>query len=141
MLECLNFIQKSIERCLSVEDQPKQSSVLNLLTKFATQNNISERVLVHCYRMNFFFLMRVESMVAKEAMLSANEMCSKFGTTPKNLLNWHREELFKCLVLGCVGNFLQYGFGINKTLINVSKKKIQNYLEKRYLYTKSRFLD
>lgn len=107
---------EAIKQCLvSVENQPKQSSVLNILTRFATHQNITEYVLLHCFQINLFFLIRVESMVVKEAMLCADNMCTKFGTAPSHFLNWHKETIFKILIKECVINWLQHGFGIHKT--------------------------
>lgn len=118
--KCLENLRKAVISAVSVEDQPVQASVVMMLLKFSTHKGIKEDVLLRCFKMQLIFLLRVESEVAKSAMLAMTEMCISFGTNPKHLFDWYKDIVFGLLIDGAVANFMEHGLGLDKTLANVS---------------------
>lgn len=118
--KCLENLRTSVISAVSVENQPVQASVVMLLLKFSTHSGIKEDVLLRCFKMQLIFLLRVESEVAKNAMLAVTEMCIRFGTNPKQLFDWYKDIVFSLLIDAAVANFMEHGLGLNTTFANVS---------------------
>lgn len=118
--KCLENLRTAVISAVSVVHQPVQASVVMMLLKFSTHKGIREDVLLRCFKMQLIFLLRVESEVAKSAMLAVTEMCIRYGTNPKQLFDWYKDIVFGLLIDGAVANFMEYGLKLDKTFANVS---------------------
>lgn len=118
--KCLENLRTAVTKAVSVQHQPVQASVVLLLLKFSTHQGIKEDILLRCFKMQLIFLLRIESEVAKNAMIAVTEMCVRFGTNPKQLFDWYKDIIFSLLIDGAVANFMEHELGLNKTLANVS---------------------
>lgn len=121
--KCMENLRTAVISAFSgadVEQQPVQASVVMMILHFSTHNGITEDVLLRCFKMQLIFIIRVESAVAKNAMLAVTEMCTRFGTSPAQLFDWYKDIVLGLLIDGAVTNFMEHGLGIIKTLANVS---------------------
>lgn len=96
----------------------RQAGVVAVLQAVATHAGAAEVTLLQAFVLTLWFLVRVESEVAKTAALAAFEMCARSGTTVHLLVAWHRERVFQLLCGAAVANWLQHGLGLHRTLSN-----------------------
>lgn len=120
MQKCLNNMLGCIIDSVEDKNQQYQSSVLNILYKFGTIKCISEKTLLRCFCMTFYYLIKVESVVSKEAGLCAIRMCAAHNLTPTDLVNWYKDFVFKLICRLGVFVFLEYDYGLVASLTNVS---------------------
>lgn len=118
--KCLEKLLECTKKFLMSEHKSDQSSALQLISSFATSNEITETNLLNCFRMSLYFCMCSKSMVSRQAAIRATEMCYTFGITPKNLLIWYKTEILKLIVTICVSNYITYNVGLQKSLRTVS---------------------
>lgn len=119
--KCLEQLLKCTKKFLLSDKKEDQSAALQLISSFATSDQITETMLLNCFRMTIYFCMSSRSMVSRQAVLRATEICYKFGITPKNLLVWYRTDIFKQIVTLCVSNYISYNVGLQKSLQMVSE--------------------
>lgn len=117
--KCLEQLLQCTKKFLMCDKKENQSSALQLISSFATSTEITESMLLHCFRMTLFFCMSSKSMVSRQAVLRATEICYKFGINPKNLLIWYKSDLFKLIVSLCVSNYISHNVGLQKSLQTV----------------------
>lgn len=118
--KCLEQLLSGTKKFLSSDKKIDQSTTFQLIAAFATSNQITETMLLNCFRMIIYFCMSSKSMVSRQAVLRATEICYKFGITPKNLLVWYKMDIFKQIVMLCVSNYLGHNVGLQKSLQMVS---------------------
>lgn len=118
--KCLEQLLNGTKKFLYSDKKMDQSITLQLIAAFATSNQITETSMLNCFRMIIFFCMSSKSMVSRQAVLRATEICYKFGITPKNLLVWYKMDVFKQIVMLCVTNYLGFNVGLQKSLQTVS---------------------
>lgn len=118
--KCLEQLLNGTKKFLWSDKKIDQLVTLQLIAAFASSNQTDETMLLNCIRMTIFFCMSAKSMVSREAVLRATEICYKFGTTPKNLLVSYKMDVFKQIVMLCVTNYLGYNVGLQKSLQMVS---------------------
>lgn len=110
-------LSKAVEQSMS-GDSESQSAVVQLLRAVATHPHCTEITVLQGVLLALVYLVRAESQAAKTAALAAVEMCSRFGTTVRKMVAWHRERIFQLLVDAAVANYLQYGLPLQTTLSN-----------------------
>lgn len=118
--KCLEQLLKSTKKFLMSDQKVDQSCALQMISSFAMSSEISETMLLNCFRMTLYFCMSSKSMVSRQAALRATEICYKFGIIPKNLLIWYKTDIFKLIVTLCVSNYMSYNIGLQKSLQTVS---------------------
>lgn len=118
--KCLEQLLQCTKKFLLSDKKEDQSAALQLISSFATSSEITETMLLNCFRMTIYFCMSSRSMVSRQAVLRATEICYKFGITPKNLLVWYKTDIFKQIVTLCVSNYISYNVGMQKSLQMVS---------------------
>lgn len=131
--KCLDKLLQCTKMVLMSEKKSDQLSALQLISSFATSKEITEPMLLNCFRMCLYFCMCSKSMVSRQAALRATEMCYKFGITPKNLLIWYKTDIFKQIVTICVSNYISYNIGLQKSLRTVSRKKTNFYRKNNFM--------
>ncbi|XP_031618116.1 serine/threonine-protein kinase ATR [Contarinia nasturtii] len=119
--KCLEQLLQCTKKFLMSDQYANQSSALQLISSFATSNEITEPMLLNCFRMILYFCMSSKSMLSRQAALRATEMCYKFGITPKNLLIWYKTDIFKLIVTLCVSNHISYNVGLQKSLQTIGQ--------------------
>lgn len=117
--KCLNQLLQCTKKFLLSDKKADQLAALQLISSFATSNEITETMLLNCFRMTIYFCMSSRSMVSRQAVLRATEICYKFCITPKNLLVWYKTHIFKQIVTLCVSNYVSYNVGLQKSLQTV----------------------
>lgn len=125
--KCANLLLESTKKFLMSDQKADQSCALQMIASFATSSEISESMLLNCFRMTLYFCMSSKSMVSRQAALRATEICYKFGITPKNLLVWYKTEIFKLIVTLCVSNYISHNIGLKKSLQTVSILAAKSY--------------
>lgn len=128
--KCANLLLESTKKFLMSDQKADQSCALQMISSFATSSEISEAMLLNCFRMTLYFCMSSKSMVSRQAALRASEICYKFGITPKNLLVWYKTEIFKLIVTLCVSNYISHNIGLKKSLQTVSIVAAKTYWPK-----------
>lgn len=118
--KCFEKLLECTRQFLMSDQKQDQSSVLSLISSFATSAEITEPMLLNCFRLTLYFCICSKSMVSRQAALCATEMCFKFGITPKNILIWYKTELFKFIISICVSNYITYDVAMQKSLHSVS---------------------
>lgn len=119
--KCQEQLLQCTKKFLLSGQKADQLSALQLISSFATSNEITEKMLLNCFRMTLYFCMSSKSMISRQAALRATEMCYKFGITPKNLLVWYKMDIFKLIVTLSVSNHISYNVGLQKSLQMVSQ--------------------
>lgn len=124
LLKCQEQLLQCTKKFLLNGQKADQLIALQLNSSFATSNEITEKMLLNCFRMTLYFCMSSKSMISRQAALRATEMCYKFGITPKNLLIWYKMDIFKLIVTLCVSNYISYNVGLQKSLQTVSEMRL-----------------
>lgn len=119
-MKCFQKLLECTKTFLSSDHKSDQSSVLSLISSFATAPGISESLLLKCFRLTLYFCICTRSMVSRQAALCANEMCSEFGITPANILTWNKTEMCTFIISLCVSNYVKDNVGLQKSLHSVS---------------------
>lgn len=127
--KCLEQLMQCTKKFLMSNQNTDQSTALRLISSFATSSKITEPMLLNCFRMILYFCMSSKSLVSRQAVLRANEICYKFGITPKNLLIWYKTDIFKLIVTLCVSNYISYNIGLQKSLQTVSKHMLFSFVD------------
>lgn len=118
--KCFEKLLACSKTYLISDHKSDQSSVLSLISSFATAAKITESVLIDCFRLTLYFCMCSKSMVSRQAAICANEMCTIFGLSPENILTWNKTEMFKFIISICVSNHLKDCIGLQKSLHSVN---------------------
>lgn len=113
-------IASAIRGCFIRSDASRQAAVLSIIRAFGCQPGLSEQRVFQTFMLTVFFVIRPESLESKNAALCAVEICASANTNPRQLVCWYKEHVFKLLVSGAVNNFMTHGYGLNKSLTNVS---------------------
>lgn len=117
---CFDKLLECTKIFLIREHKSDQSIVLSLISSFATASEITEPLLLGCFRLTLYFCMCTKSMVSRQAALCASEMCFKFGITPENILTWNKTEMYSFIISLCVSNYMKDNVGLQKSLHPVS---------------------
>lgn len=118
--KCLEKLFECTKKFLVKDNKADQSMAIHLIATFATSDQITEAMLLSCFRMTLFYCVSAKSMVSRQACLYASEMCFKFGISPKSLLIWYKTDLFKLIVSLNISNYCTYKIGLQKSLSAVS---------------------
>lgn len=113
---CLKKLVECTKKFLVRGQKNDQATALQLILAFAISDEITEPMLLNCFRLTLTFCISSKSMVARQAALNANEMCIKFKISPKNLLIWYKTDLIKFIVSLCVSNYSEYKMGLQKSI-------------------------
>lgn len=113
-------ISTAVQESLSRSDGSRQAAVIKLIRAIGCQPGLSEHRVLQTFLLTIFFITRPESLESKNAALCAVEICFSASTNPRQLVCWYKEDVFKLLVAGAVNNFMRHGYGLNKSLTNVS---------------------
>lgn len=116
----MTHISKEARLCLSRSDGARQAAVLNIIRAIGCQRGLPEDRVLQTFLLITLFVIRPESLESKHAALCADEICVAANTNPRQLVCWYKEDVFKLLVAGAVNNFMRHGYGLNKSLTNVS---------------------
>lgn len=118
--QLVRHISTAVQGSLCRSDSSKQAAVLNLIRAVGCQPGLPEQRVLQTFLLTTFFVIRPESLESKSAALCAVEICFAANTNPRQLVCWYKEDVFKLLIAGAVNNFMRHGFGLNKSLTNVS---------------------
>lgn len=123
MQQWASFVLGAIKSMLAkpLEDQEilEQRALLRVIIATAYPE-MEELWLFHWFKMTFFLLVHIRSLVAQEAVLAATEMCASHGLQTINLWNWYRRDALDLVVRLALTAYLSDGVRFTRSLRAVS---------------------
>ncbi|XP_017063687.2 serine/threonine-protein kinase ATR [Drosophila eugracilis] len=116
----LSSIKVMLEKPLSEQNVLQQRRMLNILNAIAHTED-DEIWLFHWFKMTFFFLVHIRSLVAQEAVLAATEMCASHGLQTINLWNCYKRDALNLAVRLALTGYLSDGVRFTRSLRALSK--------------------
>ncbi|EDV36459.1 uncharacterized protein Dana_GF12969 [Drosophila ananassae] len=124
MQQWASFVLGVIKSMLAnpLEDQEilEQRALLRVIIATAYPE-MEELWLFHWFKMTFFLLVHIRSLVAQEAVLAATEMCASHGLQTINLWNWYRRDALDLVVRLALTAYLSDGVRFTRSLRALTK--------------------
>ncbi|XP_046866089.1 serine/threonine-protein kinase ATR [Drosophila willistoni] len=116
----LTSIQQVLAKPVQAQSVNEQRKLLRLLVGCAYPG-INEIWLFHWFKMTFFFLVHIRSLVVQEAVLAASEMCARHNLQTVTLWNWYKRDALALAVRLALNVYLSDGVRFTRSLKALSK--------------------